>query len=99
EALIDRAYSKDNLVLSGEVTYRNRSVAPKLFDSDDQQYSINVDFLEMVGPDAYIEAHLQNHYKRLFFEKMEDWRDESEWRCIVFSQTSESLYLDFEDSM
>jgi hypothetical protein len=99
EALINRAYSKDKLVLNGVITYKNRNIVPDLYHPDDQQYMINIDYLETVGRDAYVEAHLRTHYKRLFFEKMEDWKDESEWRCVVFSQNDENLYLNFEDSM
>lgn len=99
EKLIERAYSKDNLVLNGPIAYRNRNIVPDLYSPDDQQYTINVDFLEAIGRNAYVEAHLRTHYKRLFFEKMEDWKDESEWRCIVFAQTDKNLFLNYEDAL
>ena len=28
---------------------------------------------------------------------MTDWRDESEWRCVVFSDSEDDLYLDIKD--
>ena len=40
------------------------------------------------------------HYKRFFFEKMSDWRDEREFRWVVLEkQTSGDLFLRFEDAL
>jgi hypothetical protein len=92
-------FSAENLFFYGPVKYTNRQIVRNLYDPDDQQYTINVDYLEKVGREAYVEAHLRTHYQRLFFEKMEDWKDESEWRYVVFSQTEGNLYIDFEGSL
>lgn len=79
------------VVLSGSVKYVDRSIVRNL---DDQQYMINLDVMESVGRDAYVDLHLKTHYQRLFFEKMNDWRDESEWRWVVFGDANADLYLD-----
>lgn len=97
--LVEEEFSLKHLVLSGPVTYTNREVIPNFYDPDDQQYTINLDHLEKVGREAYVKDHLRTHYKRLFFEKMEDWRDESEWRFVVFSKSSKNCYLDYKDSL
>jgi hypothetical protein len=52
---------------------------------DAHEYMINVDAMETLGREAYVQAHLRAHYKSLFFEKMTDWRNEVEWRGVIFS--------------
>lgn len=88
-----------SLLLSGPVEYVNRNMLRRLNSPDDQQYVINIDYLEQVGKDEYIRAHLATHYHRLFFEKMLDWRDESEWRYVVFSESDDDLIVDIENSL
>lgn len=97
--LTNSAFGANNLIISGPVKYVNRSVIRNLNNPDDQQYTINVDHLETIGPKAYAEAHLKTHYQRLFFEKMTDWKDEAEWRYVVFTTTEDDLYLDIKDSL
>jgi hypothetical protein len=79
------------LVLSGAVRYVDRNIVRNLAD---QQYMINLDVLESLGREAYADRHLKTHYQRLFFEKMNDWRDESEWRWVVFGNANTDLHLD-----
>ena len=63
-------------------------------------YTINVDYLKRLGKAEYVRYHLMTNYKRLFFEKMQDWRDECEFRWVVFDKrTSGHLFLNFEDSL
>ena len=97
--LINNAFEKDFLSISGPVKYTNRNILRNLSNPDDQQYTINVDYLEAVGREAYVEAHLRTYFQRLFFEKMTDWRDESEWRYVVFTHTEDKLYLDIKNSL
>lgn len=97
--LVEEEFSCKHLVLSGPVTYTNREVIRNFYDPDDQQYTINLDHLEKVGREAYVRDHLRTHYRRLFFEKMEDWRDESEWRFVIFSKNDKNFYLDYKDSL
>lgn len=97
--LINSAFAASNFIISKPVNYINRKVIRKLDDPDDQQYVINVDYLEAIGQKGYAEAHLKTHYKRLFFEKMTDWKDEAEWRDVIFTTTEEDLYLDIKDSL
>lgn len=94
--LIEKQFNANCLVLNDYVTYVNRSV---ISDLSQQQYMINVDYLESVGREAYVRSHLSTHYRRLFFEKMTDWRDESEYRWVIFSDTADNFYLDIEDCL
>ena len=97
--IIDNEFHENNLIISGPVKYTNRKILRDLNNPDDQQYTINVDYYEKVGREAYVEAHLRTHSQRLFFEKMTDWRDESEFRYVVFTKTEDKLYLDLQDTL
>lgn len=87
-------FGRSHNLLFGAVKYVDRSVIRRL---DDQPYMINLDVLESVGKKEYPNLHLRTHYQRLFFEKMTDWRDEVEWRWIVFAEhDDDDLYLKLE---
>jgi hypothetical protein len=87
----------EHFVISGPVQYVNRSVIPSLYT--DNEFTINIDVLEKDGPEIYAQRHLQMFYQRLFFEKMTDWRDEKEWRWVVFAPTETDINIKFEDSL
>jgi hypothetical protein len=93
--LIEKQFSS-YIVLNDYVRYVNRCVTP---DFSQQQYTINVDYLESVGREVYVRSHLRTYYRQLFFEKMMDWRDESEYRWVIFSDSADSLSLDIEDCL
>jgi hypothetical protein len=80
----------------GSVSYRDRYFVPSFEEGD---YFINVDQLGVVGFDRYVEMHLRSFCRRLFFEKNVDWRDENEFRWIVFSDTEEDLFIQYADSL
>lgn len=94
--LIQSQFGSAHLVLGGPVSYIDRGVVGNL---DSREYMINVDALETLGRAAYVQAHLRAHHKSLFFEKMTDWRDEVEWRWVVFSNHQGDIYLDLGDSV
>jgi hypothetical protein len=80
----------------GKVAYRD---APLLTGIEHHAFNIDVDLYESLGPSAYLRSHLQRHGQTLFFEKLNDWRDEHEWRIVVFSDSTEDLYLQVQDSL
>jgi len=92
--LIQSQFGSAYLVFAGPVSYVDRSVVRAL---EDHEYTINIDAMETVGRETYVQVHLRAHYKSLFFEKMTDWRDEVEWRWIVFAKSDGDLYLDLGD--
>lgn len=96
QQLIDEQFTSRYLTASGAVEYTDRSVVRFL---DEQQFTINVDVLEEEGRDSYFQRHLHTHFRRLFFEKMTDWRGENEWRWVVFSAAAEPLFLDIEKAL
>lgn len=94
--MISTQLSDSCLITSGPVEYINRRV---IRNFEDQPYLINIDFLESVGGEVYANSHLRTHFKRLFFEKMTDWRDETEWRWVMFSESGDELYVNYKDSL
>ncbi|ATC65258.1 hypothetical protein CMV30_15580 [Nibricoccus aquaticus] len=79
-------------ISSGPVVYRNRPVVGL---NTDPAYGINVDALKEWGLRKYALKHLENFHHRLFFEKMSDWSAEEEYRWVVWSNTTDDLYLDY----
>lgn len=96
-AVIEKQVASSHRVLAGPVEYVDRGIVQDL--NEDQQYMINIDVLEDVGRDAYPDLHFKTHFKRLFFEKMTDWRDECEWRWIVVSNSDQDIYVAFGNSL
>lgn len=95
-ALFERRVSLPLILAKGPVQYADRLIGRAL---SEQEYLINPDHLEKVGKEIYVRDHISTHLARLFFEKMNDWRDEAEFRCVVFGGPTGDLYLDFEDSL
>jgi len=78
--------------------YRDRKIFMAIPDM--APFMINVDYLKCLGKAEYARSHLLTHYKRFFFEKMMDWRNECEFRWVVLEKgTSGDLFLKFEDSL
>jgi len=68
-------------------------------DLSTSPYAINVDYLERHGKQKYLEAHIYTHHKRLFFEKCNDWRDEVEYRWVLFGDEEQDLFCDFQSAL
>jgi hypothetical protein len=98
QRLVDSHFSPRGLLLGGPMQYLDRSVIMSL--QDKAPFTINLDFLERLGNEEYARAHLLTNYKRFYFEKMEDWSNECEYRWVVLEKgTSGDLFLKFEDSL
>lgn len=91
-----RRHLGKHTIAHGRVTYRD---APQLTGIEHHAFNIDVDLYESLGPSAYARAHLQRHGHGLFFEKLVDWRDELEWRVVVFADSPGHLYLPLEGSL
>jgi len=83
-------------IFSGSVVYKNRIIVEDISKS---AYGVNIDYLERMEIKDYIKAHIYKHYGRLFFEKALDWRDENEFRWVIFGDKEEDLYLEYNDSL
>ncbi len=93
---IDRKIGRRFPVFLGPVTYKDQGIG---YDPDRQEYTVNVDVLEEVGMGKYLLLHLQWYHQSLFFEKMTDWKDENEWRCLTFTDSGEPVDIHFEQSL
>ena len=83
-------------VLSGPVEYVSRYFVSRIDEGD---YQINIGVVQKIGIDRYARLHRKTFCQRLFFQKMHDWRDETEFRWVIFSQTEAELYIDFGDTL
>jgi hypothetical protein len=93
---VSAACSEALFAYYGNVTYRNRMV---ISDFDEPEYMINADRLESDGFDSYWKLHLNQFRGRLLFEKMEDWRDEREFRFVAVYEAPQDVYVTYEDSL
>lgn len=91
-----KKYFGQCVLLHGNVKYRDAQLVRGI---EHREYMIDIDSYESLGPQAYVQSHIQRHYQALFFEKLSDWRDEAEWRVVILADTLESIYLPYEDSL
>jgi Protein of unknown function (DUF2971) len=81
-------------LMYGLVRYRNR--VPLGLSSE---FVIDIHRWESLGPETYARQHIAQHYKPLFLEKLLDWRDENEWRAILWSDDDEPIFCDIADAL
>lgn len=94
--VLKKKFNRQYYIFSGGVTYVDRSIIRNLGEGE---YTINVDQLERLGMKKYAKAHIRTFYNRYFFEKPKDWRDENEYRWVLFTDSIDDLYTDFEGSL
>lgn len=85
-----------HICLAGDVAYKDHYIVR---DIARHEFMIDVDELEALGTDAYIQSHIQRYHDELFFEKLSDWRDEIEWRLLVWGADEGPLFLPIENSL
>lgn len=83
-------------LMHGDVTYKNRGILDK---NDRPEFMLNVDLYESLGPKAYVRSHIQTNHRSLFFEKLEDWRNEDEWRIVAIADSNKPLLLPIEGAL
>jgi hypothetical protein len=96
---LDRAVAKASekafAVYCGNITYRDHLVVPG-WEGD---YVINVDELERRGFDRYWRDHIETFKNRLLFEKMQDWKDEREFRYVAFLDDPGDVFVDITEAL
>ncbi len=92
---IKQACAKAWIVIGSKVNYRDRHIAADLRG----HYEINLDWLERLGFEQYWRQHIRQFGQRLFFEKMEDWRDEWEYRYVAFFEDTPEVFVDMADAL
>jgi hypothetical protein len=93
--LLDAATShlSADLTFSGSVRYADHN---PLARDGRAEYWIDFAALKRLGRDACFDRHVKQHHRTLFFEKLRDWRDESEFRILTVSKSATDLYLPIE---
>jgi hypothetical protein len=79
----------------GNVSYINRSV---VFDGIGD-FAADMDAIQELGFERYAAAHFHAFVGPLFFEKMQDWRDEDEFRWIVADDDGNDKFVDIAASL
>jgi hypothetical protein len=83
----------------GDVLYDNAA----LVDGGTQGYRLDGSAIAAAGGGDVAQgltAHLEQHHELLFFTKMEDYRDEQEFRYVVFDGSdADYVYIDIEDAL
>lgn len=95
---VKRQVNSQDEVVYGDVAYVDVSPMPNHNALKPQPFVINIDTLESFGRKEYVLRHLSTYYKELFFQKLQDWKDESEWRCIVFTSDANDIYIKLKHS-
>lgn len=83
-------------LMHGDVHYKNRGILDK---NERPEFMLNVDLYEALGPKAYVRSHIQTCNRFLFFEKLEDWRDEHEWRIVVVAESPQRILVPIETAL
>lgn len=81
----------------GPVIYKDRLITEVNNPADG--FVIDADYLEKLGFDEYVKAHVKSHHKALFFEKVTDWSRENEFRVVVFGEREEELFLNIDGTI
>lgn len=83
---------KDYLVFHGPVSYMNGS------DRAIEAQGIDSTQIKINGIHDYFKSYLNEYYDTLFFEKLKDYRDEREYRFVIFNEHSENYeHIDIAD--
>ena len=88
--------NKYDIIFGGAVVYKNRGFITNFLDDE---YNINYSDFNAFGKNEYIKLHIIKHYKKLYFEKMSDWKDESEWRWVVVQKDKCDILINIDDSL
>jgi hypothetical protein len=88
--------SKGALMLARKVSYRNRKLIQPI---SPHAYMIDWDVFDALGPAMYARHHVAQYHVPLFFEKLQDWRDECEWRVVVLGPEPGPLYVNFGQAL
>lgn len=83
-------------IFHGRVSYIDRSFLHRI---EPNAFRIEYDHLVRVGIDAYCSMHVSRYAKELYFDKLRDWRDECEWRVVLFDKDCPPPLIRFEEAL
>lgn len=95
EKIISDTFSNNNSLYQGSVSYGSYSR-----NHHNAFHALNYSEIKHMGIKDFVERHLTTYNKELFFEKLTDWKDECEYRWVLFSKESNQFeYVKFADSL
>ena len=62
-------------------------------------FYLNYDEILNKGLEVYVKEHLSEYYDIFFFDKLDDWKDEWEYRWLLISNNSGYEYVNYDDSL
>jgi len=86
----------NGIAIHGRVSYIDRSWTNRL---DPHAFRIEYDKLVKIGLDAYCILHMKHYAKELYFDKLNDWRDEHEWRVVALDPNNAPPLIRFEEAL
>jgi len=84
-------------LIQGKVTYSDRGILPTLPNDP-----FVIDLTRITDQNSYLSAmknHFNKWYKELFFQKLNDWAYEDEYRWVYFDDHITARFVDFEDAL
>ena len=93
----------DSLFLSQYALAKGKYSEPVEYDDHPAEgvraATMSINDLENYGIEEAVNKHIQANWKELFFLKSLDWRDEMEYRYVVFTGNLEDEFLVLADSL
>ena len=91
---VTSSFPPGSLVWGEDVTYTNPPVAPPL---GEKALTLNARLIKQEGLERAVRQHVQDYYRALFFEKLVDWRDEEEFRWLLWESHGEFHEIEYDD--
>lgn len=97
KAAVDQFENDRFRLYGGSMVYKDRFITEG--NNPAGGFVVDADYLETLGFDEYVKAHVKTHHKTLFFEKVTDWSKENEFRVVVFGEKEEELFLNIDGAV
>lgn len=95
-AAIRTSKPAESLFWEGPITYKN---TPRVYTLYDSPFMIDYDDVCANGLQRAVSDHVVKNRVTLFFEKAADWRDEQEYRWLIWDNSHEAISIDFGDAL
>ncbi|MFM5201467.1 DUF2971 domain-containing protein [Aeromonas caviae] len=96
ETLLKEQYSSIADLYASDIKYKNTLLKGDIFKSP---YTLNYPLLKEIGITEYVRQHIDEYNNELIFEKSLDWRDENEFRYLMYIDSTENQFLKFGNAL
>ena len=94
---ITAAVPTGSKLMDGLITYKD---TPKLRYVDQANpFLLDYDLVRRLGLQEAVAKHVLKHHRSLFFEKASDWRDEREYRWVLWDNTLDHHKINFGSAL